>query len=573
MWKKFVFGLLAVLILASPLAVSAFNVDWDDDFEASPADSDLALEGAERFRELKEAIRERLAEEHNYSEVGAGTDDGTHKEGSARIWVQDDEPEETPGGQSIDDGSIWLETDENILWIYDADDEEAWVKIIQYDDNVDLTSEQTISGTKTFDLAVFKRLMLKQIAVTAETYTAGADYNFYICDTTSNDITLTLPDGTSSDGSELYAFKLIDATNALYVTAGAGETIEGAADFEVNVVNDFLIIASDGEDSADWHILATGSPISNTVGADELKENIEDILEEVTIFAAFGGVGTNDITSSGVTTWLDGSADDDDGTANGVLVKQLRNLTIADGHSFTTDAASMILGIRGTLTMNGTGALIMDGKGAAGGTNSGAGAQGGEWHNYALYTYPTTSIGAGGGAGGGAKEGTGGGAGGHTGVLGVASASGNGGNGGTVPAVFKTYPLSLRSKGDWVRSVLFSTGAGGGAGANATSCTPGNGGAGGGFIYIEANSTIFAGTPSISADGTNGVNANPAAGDDCGAGAGGGGGCIIILYKNITDGVNLTTSVAGGSGGNGAAEGFDGGDGGTGSVITQDVDS
>jgi len=57
----------------------AYTTTWNGSFELSPADSDNASEGAERIRELKEAIRSRMEKDHYMDTSGTDEDHGEHK--------------------------------------------------------------------------------------------------------------------------------------------------------------------------------------------------------------------------------------------------------------------------------------------------------------------------------------------------------------------------------------------------------------------------------------------------------------------------------------------------------------
>lgn len=585
MSKRFWVGLVTLIFLVTTPVLFAYNNTWDDAFENLPPDSELASLGAGRIRDLKEATRERLDDEHAFSTAAAGTDTGVHLEGSARIWVQDDEPSLTTGGLTLDDGNIWFETDTEKLWVYDLDDEVDWIEVVDSDDRMTLSTDQTATGTKTFDLAAFKRLMLKQLTVTAETYTAGADYNFYLCDTSANDITLTLADGTSSVGSEIQVFKLIEATNALYITAGAGETIEGAADFEINVLNDYIIIASDGASAADWRIISAGSPSSNTVGDDELDQTVEDRLYHWTVFDEFGGDGSDeDQTYSSGTEFADDGTGFDDVASDNIIVCEFNNLTIDSGAELSFAGKIFIIGVKGTLSISdNTSAIVMDGKGGIAGSIAsnaagGDGADGGAFWNTPIGNLPPFSnlAGAGGGAGGSfTQEGGAGGTAGTVGGTGTGTGepAGAGGTGGSIAASRKAIgviPANM-DRYEWIHRMLYSFGGGGGSsGGHSSGPVAGEpGGNGGGFIYIEASDVVFANTVGITSIGLDG---DDSALENVGGGGGGGGGCVILLYKTVSG--SVVTSADGGSGGakaSGTRSGA-GGDGADGSVIILDVD-
>lgn len=57
----------------------AYTDTWNAAFEASPADSDNVSEGAERMRDLKVAVSERLDEDHYFDTAGTDADHGEHR--------------------------------------------------------------------------------------------------------------------------------------------------------------------------------------------------------------------------------------------------------------------------------------------------------------------------------------------------------------------------------------------------------------------------------------------------------------------------------------------------------------
>ncbi len=56
----------------------AYTDTWNAAFEASPADGDNVSEGAERIRDTKVGIRERLAKDHYFDIAGTDADHGEH---------------------------------------------------------------------------------------------------------------------------------------------------------------------------------------------------------------------------------------------------------------------------------------------------------------------------------------------------------------------------------------------------------------------------------------------------------------------------------------------------------------
>lgn len=100
----------------------AFNQDWD---ENEPTKQTEARELDVVIRELKEALRERLQEQHNFYSDESGEDDvGEHKVGSARIYVG--ESGDRPDSDSDNPGSVYLETDTDEIYI---DNGSEWVPL------------------------------------------------------------------------------------------------------------------------------------------------------------------------------------------------------------------------------------------------------------------------------------------------------------------------------------------------------------------------------------------------------------------------------------------------------------
>jgi len=56
----------------------AYTDTWNAAFEALPADVDNISEGADRIRDLKLAVRERLAKDHYFDVAGTDADHGEH---------------------------------------------------------------------------------------------------------------------------------------------------------------------------------------------------------------------------------------------------------------------------------------------------------------------------------------------------------------------------------------------------------------------------------------------------------------------------------------------------------------
>lgn len=70
----------------------AFTDDWDSSFEALPADNDSRREGADRIRDHKLAIRERMAVDHAFDDIGSNVATGYHNHVTLDQAVPSDPP-------------------------------------------------------------------------------------------------------------------------------------------------------------------------------------------------------------------------------------------------------------------------------------------------------------------------------------------------------------------------------------------------------------------------------------------------------------------------------------------------
>lgn len=143
--RKRAFGLWLALVVAAVSAVWAAT--WNTAFEASPPNSESVGLAAQRIRELKAEVRDRLEAEHDFGNTGnVSTDTGRHLAGSARIFVQSSPPAvdgttsaaclaeaDTAGQRYCEAGRAWLDSDDNRLYVSTdagADgDADAWQPI------------------------------------------------------------------------------------------------------------------------------------------------------------------------------------------------------------------------------------------------------------------------------------------------------------------------------------------------------------------------------------------------------------------------------------------------------------
>lgn len=99
---------------------------WNNGFEATPAGSEDPSLGDDRFRELKLAVRERLQKEHTMNlSSGIAGEDGWHKGGTAKVYLQSTAPDLRPDGLTAlnaeDNGRIWIDTNSFRIRVYKHD--------------------------------------------------------------------------------------------------------------------------------------------------------------------------------------------------------------------------------------------------------------------------------------------------------------------------------------------------------------------------------------------------------------------------------------------------------------------
>lgn len=547
-------GLALVLALSLTTGAFGFTYDWPDAYETTPADNEKLSLGAGRIRALKNAVRERLQEEHNFSAVDTGTDDGTHKEGSARLFIQSAAPATTPGGAPLVDGYLWLDSDDEKFYVYESS---AWVELLDSDDEMTLSTAQTATGAKIFADALFKKLALNSTTVTAATYTTGVEYAFYLCDASSNAITLTLP-AISGYTERLIAVKKIDSsTNTVTIDGNGAETIDNASTNVLSAENDAIVLLA----SSEWNILAE---LDNS-GADDEYSYFAALGHH---FAGDGSDGDGVFSGTGaINDQYDSDADD------GILEAEFDDLTFSGTTTVESSVKVAIIGVKGTLTLTGT--FSASGRGGAGGAGAFAadgdpGTFGGQGLALAdqgsnLAANPTdtgcANMAGGGGAGGGGGlyAGGDGGAAGAKGGAGVVALGG--GSASAVSAWKRLFYLNRMPK-DIHKLAVLGYGAGGGGGAGGAGAA--TGGAGAGVLYIEANAIVWDGG-ALTAAGANGGNGTV----DGGGGGGGGGGLIVYMYRTASG--SASTSVTAGSGGTGAGGDGNGGAGAAGKVYALDI--
>lgn len=101
------------------------EADWD---EGSPVINQPRRAGALEINALRQAVRLRMAKEHETPD--AASVGGEHLHGSARVYYQAAAPTFKPDGvtdlDDEDDGRLWLDSDNNKIYVYSAATD-SWV--------------------------------------------------------------------------------------------------------------------------------------------------------------------------------------------------------------------------------------------------------------------------------------------------------------------------------------------------------------------------------------------------------------------------------------------------------------
>ena len=97
---------------------------WDGTFNASPTASANPAQGDDRIRETRSEAQQRMEHEHAWLNTGTTTG-GVHREGSAKIYYEDSEPENKPNSDdgvltSADAGRLWKDSDDLGAYVYDG---------------------------------------------------------------------------------------------------------------------------------------------------------------------------------------------------------------------------------------------------------------------------------------------------------------------------------------------------------------------------------------------------------------------------------------------------------------------
>lgn len=115
-------------------------------------------------------------------------------------------------------------------------------------------SDTTQSGTgSTKKISLSNLLGYSFYSLTASTYTAGTnDETVILADTTSNDITITLPAAASYTKKVFIIKKVGSSSNKVTIDGNASETIDGDLTLVVNTIYTSITLLSDG---SNWHII------------------------------------------------------------------------------------------------------------------------------------------------------------------------------------------------------------------------------------------------------------------------------------------------------------------------------
>ena len=350
---------------------------------------------------------------------------------------------------------------------------------------------------------------------------------------TSGATTLVMNSGHNFPVDASKYFKLILWDAATYPNPANDTNLEIVTARYSGTLNQYTITRAEENTTAVAH--AVGHSCAMTITAAIMTQANASRPSSI-LYTGFGGDGS------------DGDVVISSNTDISNTVKQYNNLTVNAGVILT--AQNCIIGVKGTLTLNGT--ITATGGGYSGGSGNGV-----------VGTSATGNmnliIGGGGGGGGGLTASFGGNGGTAGGAGGAGTKASTAGSGSDSPSTrvdfFKASTQALYSLSSF-------KGAGGGAGRMGNPSFA-QGGNGGGFLYIEC--TVFIGNTGsyLLAQGDNGANGPGFNGFMDGGNGGGGGGFIAV--RGLTISVNNTTyNVAGGSGGSGANGGGAGGAGGAG---------
>jgi hypothetical protein len=101
---------------------------WNANFRSNPLSSDTPTRGDDEIQATRQATDERMKNEHTTylsdGTNGTAAKDWLHKPGSAVAFYQSSAPTTKLSGEALEDGMIWIDSDDGIVYIRHGS---AWV--------------------------------------------------------------------------------------------------------------------------------------------------------------------------------------------------------------------------------------------------------------------------------------------------------------------------------------------------------------------------------------------------------------------------------------------------------------
>ena len=126
----------------------AISTTWDATFQAAPLGNENISNGDNRIVALKDAIQERMAQEHQWDPAGTQANHGLHVTGSALSNVSSGTPTRPNGdavATSADNGRMWFDSDDDSLRFWTGS---SWTRLSGFA-NILATGTLGVSGTAT----------------------------------------------------------------------------------------------------------------------------------------------------------------------------------------------------------------------------------------------------------------------------------------------------------------------------------------------------------------------------------------------------------------------------------------
>ena len=175
-----------------PRAWAAFTASptpWSATFEANPVGTDSPALLDDIDRQVKVEVRSRVETEHDFGTQavsGDTNDDGRHREGSARAFVQSTEPPvdgttaaiclptaDDDGDRHCDEGRIWMDSDDNALYVAEdtgADgDADVWTRTGFPTGGIILWTDSETCPTGFTEQTAFRGLLVRGTDIGAST--------------------------------------------------------------------------------------------------------------------------------------------------------------------------------------------------------------------------------------------------------------------------------------------------------------------------------------------------------------------------------------------------------------------